>query len=262
MGCCPISNSNLIDINIEKPIAIIGLNREQKLNALNTRLYLELYNILQQLEINKEICAIIITGKGRAFSAGADIYEFYSMTQQAFAEFLKIARMVYDFIENMNKLVISAVNGYCLGGGFELALAGDLIIATKDALFGFPEITLGLIPGSGGTQRLARIVGRNKAKELILTAKFITAEEALSLNIISKIVDKELFLEEAKKLANNVCKFSADAIYKAKRAINEGIESPLSVSLSYEIELAVNLFNDNVKKKIEEFIYKKEKRSM
>ncbi|QXJ27566.1 Enoyl-CoA hydratase [Saccharolobus shibatae B12] len=248
---------SMVEVNVEVPIAAIILNREQKLNALNTNLYLELYDILRQLENNKEVCAIIITGRGKAFSAGADIYEFYNMDQQKFAEFLKIARMVYDFIENMNKLVISAVNGYCLGGGFELALAGDFIIATKDALFGFPEIRLGLIPGSGGTQRLTRIVGRNKAKEIILSGRFITAEEAEMLNIVNKIVNNEALLEEAKKLASDICKFSYNAIYKAKRAINEGIESPISTSLSFEIELAINLFNHDVKKKIESFIYKK-----
>ncbi|QGA68112.1 enoyl-CoA hydratase/isomerase family protein [Sulfolobus sp. E11-6] len=252
-----MDQTSIVEVNVEVPIAVITLNRKEKLNALNKTLYLELYNVLRQLEANKEVCAIIITGRGKAFSAGADIYEFYNMDQQNFAEFLNTARMVYDFIENMNKLVISAVNGYCLGGGFELALASDLIVASKDALFGFPEIKLGLIPGSGGTQRLTRIVGRNKAKEIILSGKFITAEEAAMLNIANKIVNNEALLEEAKKLASDICKFSYNAIYNAKRAINEGIESPISTSLSFEIALTINLFNHDVKKRLESFIYKR-----
>lgn len=225
------------------PIMVITINREHRLNALDNNSFKLFAAILKQATEDKSIRALIITGKGRAFSAGSDIYEYFEMKKVVeYMEHQKLGRIVYDFIEKMEIPVIAAVNGYCLGGGLELALVCDIIVASEDALFGDPALKLGVIPGGGTTQRLTRIIGRNKVKELLFTGDFITAEEAYRLGLVNKVVKKEELMEEAKKMALKTCKMAPLALAKAKKVVNEGAEAPLDVALSYEIEATTALF--------------------
>lgn len=186
---------------------------------------------------------MIITGKGKAFSAGSDIHEYFAMKKVTeYMEHQRLGRLVYDLLESLEKPVIAAVNGYCLGGGLELALVCDLIIAAEDAQFGDPALRLGVIPGGGTTQRLTRILGRNKVKEILFTGVFMKAEEALRLGLVNRVVPRERLLEEARSMALEICKMAPLALAKAKRLVNEGLEAPLNAALSYEIEATTALF--------------------
>jgi len=227
-----------IELEVDDDITIMRMKREEKLNALNSEMFNEILVILRRLNNDKGVKVVVLTGKGRAFSVGADITELYNLQSQSrVSSFLRLQREVNDFIEEMDKPVISAVNGYCLGGGLELALASDLILASRSSKFGSPEIKLGWIPGGGGTQRLTRIVGKQKAKELILTGKMIDAEEAFRIGIVNKVVDDEKLMEEAKELARAVSRASI-AVSKAKELINLAGEGNLKAMLSYESEVS------------------------
>jgi enoyl-CoA hydratase len=227
-----------IELEVDDDITIMRMKREEKLNALNSEMFNEILVVLRRLNNDKGVKVVVLTGKGRAFSVGADITELYNLQSQSrVSSFLRLQREVNDFIEEMDKPVISAVNGYCLGGGLELALASDLILASRSSKFGSPEIKLGWIPGGGGTQRLTRIVGKQKAKELILTGKMIDAEEAFRIGIVNKVVDDEKLMEEAKELARAVSRASI-AVSKAKELINLAGEGNLKAMLSYESEVS------------------------
>ena len=227
-----------IELEVDDDITIMRMKREEKLNALNSEMFNEILVVLRRLNNDKGVKVVVLTGKGRAFSVGADITELYNLQSQSrVSSFLRLQREVNDFIEEMDKPVISAVNGYCLGGGLELALASDLILASRSSKFGSPEIKLGWIPGGGGTQRLTRIVGKQKAKDLILTGKMIDAEEAFRIGIVNKVVDDEKLMEEAKELARAISRASI-AVSKAKELINLAGEGNLKAMLSYESEVS------------------------
>src|SRR6188768_3725711 len=179
-------------------IALIQLNRPKELNALNLQLMQELRETLQQLDKNDSVRTIIITGNEQAFAAGADIKQ---MADKTAIDMLTIDQFsTWDQIRKTKKPIIAAVSGFALGGGCELAMTCDMIIASESAKFGQPEIKIGVMPGAGGTQRLTRAVGKVRAMELVLTGKFINAEEALRMGLINKIVPVELYLGEAVKL--------------------------------------------------------------
>lgn len=236
-------NENPVILEREPPIATVALNREHRLNALDNKTIRRLYEIIKELENEASVRAVIITGRGRAFCAGSDIYEYNKMERVVeYMEHQKLGRMVYDMIENLQKPVIAAVNGYCVGGGLELALSCDIIVASENAKFGDPTLRLGVIPGGGTTQRLTRIVGRNKVKELLFTGDFVSAEEAKHLGLVSYVVPPERLLEESRSMAVKIAKMAPLAVAKAKQLVNEGAQAPLNVSLSYEIEATVALF--------------------
>lgn len=206
-------------------VNVITLNRPKQLNALNKQTIQELHDALSEARDREEIRVIVITGSGdKAFVAGADIKEFADFNVQQGTELAaKGQELLFDFIENLNKPVIAAVNGYALGGGLELAMACHIRIASDNALLGLPETSLGLIPGYGGTQRLTQLAGKGKAFEMIFTAKMIKAEEALGLGLINQVVTLDELKSAVEKMAGAIIKNSSQAQAAAIKAINSGV---------------------------------------
>jgi len=216
----------------ERFVALIQLNRPKELNALNLQLMQELRDTLQQLDKNDLVRVIIITGNEQAFAAGADIKQ---MADKSPVDMLVIDQFsTWDQIRKTKKPIIAAVSGFALGGGCELAMTCDMIIASESAKFGQPEIKIGVMPGAGGTQRLTRAIGKAKAMELVLTGRFISAEEALSYGLINKIVPVEMYLYEATQLAKEIAQMSPIAIQLAKEAVNRSFETHLDEGLLLE----------------------------
>jgi len=226
-------------------VAIITLNRPQALNALNTELLEKLAAALKELEADTEIRAIVITGSGtKAFAAGADIGELNAL-RSAFqgASKARAGQAVTLQIERLEKPVIMAVNGFALGGGCELAMASDIIVAGENAKFGQPEVNLGLMPGYGGSQRTTRLVGKGMAMYLCLTGETIDAQEALRIGLVQKVVPQERLLEEAKRIANTIAGKAPLAIEATKRAINSGAHLSIEDALELETVEFGNLVN-------------------
>lgn len=207
---------------IQHQILTITINRPEKLNALNKNVIQELHDALADASHNKEVKVIIITGAGeKAFVAGADISEFANYTPEQGEELSRNGqKILFDYIENLNKPVIAAINGFALGGGLELALCCHVRVASSNAKMGLPELNLGVIPGYGGTQRLAQLIGKGKAMELILTSDMVNAEEALKLNLVNHVTDKEELLNKANELASKMAAKSPVALATAIRAVN------------------------------------------
>ena len=227
-------------------VLILTLNREDKLNALNIQVLQELKHLFTDLSSDyQHVKGIIFTGAGeKAFIAGADIAAMSEMDAKSGFEFAELGQQVSLLIEKLPVPVIAAVNGYALGGGCEMALSCDFILATANAQFGLPEVSLGLIPGFGGTQRLARIIGRNKAKELIYTGALIKAEEALSLGMaLYCFTNKSELIEQAVNLIRKINKNSPYAIGIAKKVINEGIDLTVEAGLDLEKKQFAEIFN-------------------
>ncbi|NBL65444.1 enoyl-CoA hydratase [Flavobacterium sp. NST-5] len=215
-------NYDNILIHSENGIATLTINRPEKLNALNKATIAELHNAFETLEQQAEIRAIILTGSGeKAFVAGADISEFASFSV-AEGEMLAAQgqEQLFDFVENLKKPVIAAVNGFALGGGLELAMACHFRIASDNAKMGLPEVSLGVIPGYGGTQRLPQLIGKGKAMELIMTAGMLTAEEAKTCGLVNYVVPQSELLDLAKNIAVKILRNSPMAISKAIEAVN------------------------------------------
>ncbi len=223
---------------VEDHIAIVTINRPEKLNALNNQTMSELRDVFIKIKNDDDIYAVIITGAGeKAFVAGADISELNKLDAVSGREFAERGQEVFNLIENLGKPVIAAVNGYALGGGSELAWACHFRIASENAVFGQPEIDLGIIPGYGGTQRLTRLVGKTKAMELILTGRRFTAKEAYEMGAINKVVPASELLKEAKELARTLASKPQIAIRMAIKAINMAYETTLSDGLHLEATL-------------------------
>lgn len=222
----------LVQEQYESRVALIQLNRPKELNALNPQLMQELRDALQQLDGNEEVRAIIITGNDQAFAAGADIKQ---MADKSSIDMLLADQFsTWDQIKKTKKPLIAAVSGFCLGGGCELAMTCDMIIASETARFGQPEIKIGVMPGAGGTQRLTRAIGKAKTMEMVLTGRFLTAEEALNLKLVNKVVPVEVYLREALKLASEIAQMSPIAAQLAKEAVNHAFASHLDEGLQFE----------------------------
>ncbi len=222
----------LVEPQFAPQIALVRLNRPKELNALNLQLMLELKSALQTLDEDENVRCIIITGNQQAFAAGADIKQMESKTA---IDLLKIDQFeTWDQIRKTKKPVIAAVSGFALGGGCELAMTCDMIVASESAKFGQPEIKIGIMPGAGGTQRLTRAVGKALAMEMVLTGKFISAEEALKSGLINRVVPEEVYLDEAVKLASEVCAMSPVATRLAKESVNKAFETNLQEGLFFE----------------------------
>lgn len=207
-------------------IQIITVNRPEALNALNSAILSELKLILNKLAKDGTTKAVLLTGNGeKAFIAGADIVEIRSNSPAEMLAFCLLGQEVADLLQHSPFLTLAAVNGYALGGGFELALACDLIYANTKAHFGLPEITLGIIPGFGGTQRLTQMIGLHRSKELILTGRMITGIEAEELGIVNRVCAEEALIPESIKMAEKVIQHSLQAIVAAKKAINFSTQS-------------------------------------
>jgi len=216
----------------EGPVGIVTLNRPQQLNALSYGLVKELALALESLDQDAEIRAIVLTGGEKAFAAGADIKEMADAGP--FDERLQGRLAFRDRINKTSKPIIAAVSGYALGGGCELAMSCDIIIASETARFGQPEVNLGAIPGSGGTQRLTRTVGKYRAMEMVLTGDFINATEAQGLGLVNKVVPVELLIEEAKGMAEKIATKSPLAVKHAKEAILKACNTTLDEGLEFE----------------------------
>jgi enoyl-CoA hydratase len=222
----------LVTPEAKKHIALIQLNRPKELNALNLQLMLELKDALQNLDKNDEVRCIIITGNQQAFAAGADIKQMESRTP---VDLIKIDQFeTWDQIRKTSKPIIAAVCGFALGGGCELAMTCDMIVAGESAKFGQPEIKIGIMPGAGGTQRLTRAVGKALAMEMVLTGKFISAEEAQKAGLINRVVPDEVYLDEAIKLATEVATMSPIALRLAKESVLKSFETGLQEGLYFE----------------------------
>jgi 3-hydroxypropionyl-coenzyme A dehydratase len=224
-----------LKVDEDEEITLITINRPDKLNAMNLAVMNELFTVLERIE-NDSSKVILITGAGnRAFCAGADI-EYMSKIGSIEAEKYALrGHEVLNKIESIEKPVIAAINGYALGGGCELALACDLRFASSNAQLGQPEVVIGICPGWGGTQRLLRIIGPARAKDLIFTGRKISAEEALSMGLVNKIIPAEKLIAEAKVYAKNISKNSSFAIGKAKMLVNRGNDANLDTGLKLEI---------------------------
>jgi enoyl-CoA hydratase len=216
-------------------IGIIRINRPQALNALNIETIHELNDVVHQWSKKDDIKVIIITGEGKAFVAGADIAEMKDMTRQQAIDFSEMGQRVFSLIESQEKPVIAAVNGFALGGGCELAMACDIRIASDKAKLGQPEVNLGVIPGFAGTQRLARMVGTAKAKELIFTADMIDAQTALSIGLVNQVVPLENLMNAVMEMAKKIASKGPIAIKLAKRVISRGIETDFATGSSFEV---------------------------
>jgi enoyl-CoA hydratase len=216
----------------EPHIALIELYRPKELNALNPKLMEELRDTLLQLDKNEQVRVIILTGNDQAFAAGADIKQ---MADKTAIDMLVLDQFsTWDQIRKTKKPIIAAVSGFALGGGCELAMTCDMIIASETAKFGQPEIKIGTIPGAGGTQRLTKAVGKAKAMELILSGRFISAEEAHFYGLVNKVVPIEMYLFEAIQLAKEIAALSPIAVQLAKEAINRSFETQLDEGLAFE----------------------------
>ena len=225
-------------------ISIIYINRPKKLNSLNIKVLDEINHLLKILKKDNSVRIIIITGKGdKAFVAGADISEFSNFkSSEGYKLSMKGQSEVFNFIETLNKPVIAAINGYALGGGLELALCCHIRIASKVSKMGLPETSLGIIPGYGGTQRLAQIVGRGIANEMILTGSMIDSSRALSIGLISKVVNSKELIDSAIDISKKILINSPFAISKAIKAINFGFNHNKN-GLKKEIELFSECFD-------------------
>lgn len=218
-------------------IAIVTINRPKELNALNLATVLEIDRAFQELADDKTAGAIIVTGGGeKAFVAGADIGEMANMDPISAKEWARLGQQVFSRIENFPRPVIAAVNGFALGGGCELALACDIRLASEKAKFGQPEVNLGITPGFAGTQRLTRLVGRGRAKLLIMSGETIDAAEALRIGLVDKVVPAEELMVVAKGLAGKMLAKAAHAVSQAKLAINKGVEMPSELGYAFEAE--------------------------
>ncbi|HPU28951.1 MAG TPA: enoyl-CoA hydratase-related protein [Syntrophorhabdaceae bacterium] len=214
---------NLI-VEIKDKIAIIKFNRPKALNALNSETLDDLKNAVAELEANKDVWVVVVTGEGdKAFIAGADILEMKDMTGLQGMQFSQRGHEAISALENMSKPVIAAVNGFALGGGFEVAIACDIIYASDKAKVGFPETTLGIHPGFGGTQRAAKLVGLARAKEMIFTGKMISAQEAYEMGFINKVVPHENLMKEVMELAEKIKSNGPFAMRLAKECINKSL---------------------------------------
>ena len=237
-------------------VGLVRLNRPKQLNALNGQLMEELATALEEFDRDPNVGCIVITGNERAFAAGADIKEMAGESAASMLTEDRISR--WDRVKRIKKPIVAAVSGYCLGGGCELAMTCDIIIASESAQFGQPEINLGVMPGAGGTQRLARAIGKSKAMEMILTGRTLSAREAEQAGLVSRVVPVEVALDEALKLAQEIASKAPIAVRLAKEAVNKVYEVPLADGLDFERRLFYFLFaTDDQKEGMQAFIDKR-----
>lgn len=228
-------DENVLLTEKQDGVLILTLNRPEVMNAFNFPLLNALKKQIDSLRFNNDIRVVVITGSGqKAFCAGADLKERADLSELQVKSFIFTIRNLFTAIEDLNKPIIAAVNGVALGGGMELCLACDIRIAATSASMGLTETRLAIIPGAGGTQRLPRLIGRGKAKELIFTGRRVDAQEALQIGLVNKICENEVLLDECQKMASMICDAGPIAIEQAKYAINNGIETDLHTGLGIE----------------------------
>jgi enoyl-CoA hydratase len=238
-------------------VGLITLNRPQAMNALNNQLMREVMDALDVFDKNDEVGAMVITGNEKAFAAGADIKEMAGKNIQQMMDTDHVA--VFGRIRTIRKPVIAAVSGWALGGGCEIAISCDMIIASESAVFGQPEINIGVIPGAGGTQRLARALGKALAMEMILNDRRLTAQEALQHGLVNRVVPVDAYLDEALKLAEAIASRAPIAVRAAKKMINQAYERTLAEGLAEEKQVFYNLFSTQDQKEgMQAFVEKRQ----
>lgn len=249
---------NLI-VKTEDNITTVIINREKALNALNLETIEELIFCLNDIKKSSDTRVVILKGAGtKAFVAGADITAFKNKTPVTIRNLVLNLQAVINMLEDLPMPVIAAINGYCLGGGLELAMGADIRIASETAILGQPEIKLGLIPGAGGTQRLSRIVGTGIAKELIFTGNNINAKRAYEVNLVNKVVPQEELDSVVQKLAENLAEGPSFALNMAKEAVNRGTQMAISDAVRMELELFALCFAHNdMKEGVDAFLNKR-----
>lgn len=242
-------------------LAIVKINRPKALNALNSETLKELNLVIEEISNDKNLYAVILTGTGeKAFVAGADISEMKDLNAVEGKAFGTLGNKVFRNLEKLNKPVIAAVNGFALGGGCELAMACDIRIASAKAKFAQPEAGLGITPGFGGTQRLSRLVGEGRAKELIYTCDMIKADEAYRIGLVNKVVEPEMLLDEAKAMAGRIMKNAPIAVAQCKEAINRGMQMDIDDAIAFEAEAFGLCFaTEDQKEGMTAFIEKRDK---
>lgn len=224
-------------------IGIISINRPDAMNSLNTELLMELDLMIDEITRDEDVYVVILTGKGKAFVAGADIGEMKNKTVLEAKKFASLGMGLFRKIESMDRVVIAAVNGFALGGGCELAMACDIRIASEKAKFGQPEVGLGISPGFGGTQRLPRLVGEGIAKELIFTGDAIRADEAYRIGLVNKLVAPDLLMDTAIEMAEKISSKAQIAIRNSKESINRGMQTDIDTAMSIEENLFASCFS-------------------
>ena len=234
---------SLVTTSKSDGICIIKINRPEKLNAMNSDVAKEIISIFEKTGTDDSVKVIILTGEGdRAFSAGADIEYMSKISPDESVEYAKLGQLLTATVENVRQPTIAAVNGFALGGGCELAMSCDIRIASDTAKIGQPEVTIGIPPGWGGTQRLLRIVGIAKAKELVYTGKMIKADEAKEIGLVNHVVPLASLMDEAMKMAKTIAENSAMGVQMSKTAINKGRNADLDTGLGVELLAWRNCF--------------------
>ncbi|NPV90860.1 MAG: crotonase [Firmicutes bacterium] len=229
---------NNIKLEQDGELGVVTIDRPQALNSLNEEVLIELEQALGEVDKSEGIKVVILTGAGnKAFVAGGDILHMKDLTPAEAKSFALLGQRVTVKVETLGKPVIAAINGYALGGGCELAMACDIRIASTKCVIGLPEVTLGIFPGFGGTQRLSRLVGKGRAKELTFTALPVNAEEAYRIGLVNKVVEEDQLMEETKKMARQIASRGTIAVRLAKESINEGIEMDLHHALIHEANI-------------------------
>lgn len=227
---------SFVELEQKGHVGILTMNRPEALNALNEQVLKDLDAALDAVESNEEIWVVILTGAGRSFVAGADIGQMKDFSAIQAKKFGTYGNQVFLKLEHLSKPVIAAVNGFALGGGCELCMSCDIRLASEKAKFGQPEVGLGITPGFGGTQRLARIVGTSNAMELILTAKVISAAQAKELGLVSHVYPPEELMEQAIQLAESIAANAQIAVRQSKAAIRRGLQTDMYTGTAYETE--------------------------
>jgi enoyl-CoA hydratase len=249
-------SDELVLVERDDPIAVVRLNRPKQLNALSDELMNALVGALRELDADGSVSCIVIGGSERAFAAGADIQQLARSSPVEMYYRRRVDR--WDEIRALWTPLVAAVSGFCLGGGCELAMACDLIVASETAKFGQPETGLGLIPGAGGTQRLTRAVGKALAMDVILSGRFLSADEALRAGLVARVVAKEAWLEEAKRVARDIAAKGPVAIRLAKEAVDRAHEGPLTFGVEYERRLLyLALASEDAKEGLTAFLEKR-----
>lgn len=235
--------AELLLTEAKQGVLTITLNNPKTMNALNKQMLLELDTAVDAALTEDSVRVIVLTGAGKAFVAGADIGEMSNMDPMEAKEFSKLGASVFSKIENAPKPIIAAVNGFALGGGCELAMACDFRIASQKAKFGQPEVGLGITPGFTGTQRLPRLVGLGKAKELIFTGQIIPAEEAYRIGLADQIVEPDELMNTALQIADKIAANSASAVALSKESINNGVQTDMNTAIDLEVSLFALCFS-------------------
>lgn len=231
-----INGYETLEITVEDHVARVAINRPDSLNAINMALYEDIFQSFRAINDDRSIWVVILTGNGRAFSVGADLKERQTMTKADVQRRRRLAPLMFGAMTQARAPVIAAVNGYAFGGGFELALACDVIVAAENAVFSLPETRLGVIPGGGATQRLPRMIGVHKAKEIILTGGRFDARKALEYGILNHLVPEGQAETAAREIASEMMLSAPTALAQAKKAINASMNMGLDIGLQFETE--------------------------